>query len=107
MKWCACGCGASLADLRSDARYLSDTHRKRARRRRTPAKARTRPGGLQVSYRKAIQAIRLALIDYGPDIPWSECPDALARRVAEVYASDALSPAQRARLESREARIVH
>ena len=34
---CLCGCGASLAHLRAHARYLNDTHRKRAQRDRDRA----------------------------------------------------------------------
>lgn len=39
---CACGCGASLADLRSDAVYASESCSKRARRADSPDKGRTR-----------------------------------------------------------------
>lgn len=38
---CACGCGASLADLRSDALYASEACSKRARRAGRPDKDRT------------------------------------------------------------------
>lgn len=38
---CACGCGASLAGMRSDARWASDACRKRAKRTPSPDKART------------------------------------------------------------------
>lgn len=39
---CTCGCGASLARMRSDALWASEACRKRARRSNSPDQARTR-----------------------------------------------------------------
>jgi hypothetical protein len=58
---CACGCGVSLDGMRSDAVWASESCRKAVKHgERRRIAARTRPharSGLQLSYRKAVEAI--------------------------------------------------
>lgn len=54
---CACGCGASLVDLRADAVYASEACSKRARRSASPDKGRTQH--LLVEAREAQEATKL------------------------------------------------
>lgn len=92
-EWCEC----SLGEMRRDARYCSPAHRIAASKARRGISVRavlTRsggPSGLQVSYRKAVEVLYQHIGE----------PDAVARVIAEAAMAEALSPAQRARLEAR------
>lgn len=99
---CACGCGLPIP-ARSNARYATGACRTRdwkrregyadPRRRKASRNAKSRPSGLQVSYRKAVRALARMMGD-GP-----ECLE-----VAERILAPALSDRQRTQLQAMRAR---
>lgn len=107
---CACGCGTSLAGYRADAKWASEAcalrwcraHPGLERRSvRTPHVAPTRtrsPGGVTVSYRKAVDVLTRVLAD-GP-VRIAEGRIVRPHAEAERLIGEVLSPGQRARLEA-------
>jgi hypothetical protein len=103
VKRCACGCGRSLAHLKKPGRYASDACRARAWKARhgsgapravgTAENGSRHYGGLQVSYRKAVDTLAIAF--YG------EPPDAFSRARVEEMLRPALPARQRERLDAR------
>ncbi len=101
---CACGCGTSLAGLRSGAKWASGACSKRWLRAnpgrrlsdaRIPDVAPTRPGGITVSYQKAVRAVAAFIR------PLDLEPFATAEECAAVVLASALSPSARIRLEAK------
>lgn len=100
-KWCKCGCGTSLAHKRADAVWAAPACRMRAKRAKVDETAnaeRTRRNrsGLQISYRKAVEAAVLAVeavLSLPRPMDW--------RPIVELHMGNALSPAQRARAKAQ------
>jgi hypothetical protein len=101
---CRCGCGQSLAHRRYGAVWASESCRKAFLRERAPANASRkrppRPSGIQVSYRKAVEAI---VARFGPHMYGHWCyPQSFEdeiRQNAELALLAALSPRARAQVE--------
>ncbi len=103
---CACGCKASLEGKRKGARYASPACRTRGWKRehgitgiryvRASQNGSQRRSGLQVSYRKAVDAVARCLVLISPVAPGR------ADEEAEAVLRPALSPRQRELLERRE-----
>lgn len=100
------GCGVALDGMRAQARYCCGAHRTAGWKGSHPAVPqngrerflrRSGPSGLQVSYPKAVHRVAQYLAIYDDCVyADSEYEEDAARILAE-----ALSPAQRARLEGR------
>lgn len=92
---CACGCGASLADLRSDAVYASESCRKRAERANSADKGRTRRlsrdgKGTRVYFqRDELEAVRrgLAHLSNSQTTLGRDLPEATRRAKAKLERS--------------------
>lgn len=88
-------CTNDMADMRVDARWCSDACAQRVRRGERAYTAPTkRPGGVQVSYRRAVMAMSIDLSLRG--VPMEE-----AIAAAEASMRYILSDKQRARLDAR------
>jgi hypothetical protein len=113
-RFCACGCKRSLDGMRKDAvwysracavrwgrenpgKSLRDAHSANKRRTGTTAK----PSGLQVSYRRAVEATVTAIWDFAAERISGN--DVSIEDVAERAQRGALSDRQRELLEQREA----
>ncbi len=105
MKRCARkGCPHTLAHLRSDAKWCSDACAQRVRRGRSAYRNPTGhsgPGGLQVSYVKALDHIEGALSAQTDRAPMFVDVEAL-HRLIRLALTDALPVRQRERLEARQ-----
>jgi hypothetical protein len=103
-RFCRCGCGASLEGMRESAVYASASCRTRAWKARegitgyraVKASQNARASGLQVSYRKAVEALADFVAVEGID-------RAKAIAEAERILRLGLSDRQRAALERRDA----
>jgi hypothetical protein len=87
---CACGCGASLAGLRSDAVYVSEAHAKAHRRRDSADKARTRRPSREGKGAKVyLTPAELRTVEEG--LFWMDLPDSPAGRKLKAKIEAAVS----------------